>query len=68
MFLICQESHVRIVDPDGNVVCKGGRALVNQHLSMPAIPFSASAGEIVLEGSSLPRNLRGMEDHFRFGA
>lgn len=29
-----------IVDPDGNVVCKGGRALVNQHLSMPAIPFS----------------------------
>lgn len=56
------------MDPDGNVVCKGGRALVNQHLSMPAIPFSASAGEIVLKGSWLCRNLRGMEDHFRFGA
>ena len=56
-------SHVpRIVDPEGNVVCKGGRALVNQHLAMPAIPFSASSG--VRSGYAEAHPVEYLEDRF----
>lgn len=32
------DATLRIVDSEGKVVQKGGRALVNQHLAMPSIP------------------------------
>ena len=46
------DATLRIVDSEGKVVQKGGRALVNQHLAMPSIPtgplvFVENLGEVI---------------------